>query len=899
MADRSILYRLRAALQGGKVAVAQEIELLSTFIGVITGVNNIEDALRRFDATGVGADLFSFTGAYSAQSSNITEWFGGKQLVRMRCTGRGGSSPGQLNFDLPGTTALNTAFDQLSTLGIEERITFIIEYTGDANSFISIRPRISPSPQIQGTTNILVRSGVAATIEVTRKSGTISDYVFLAIGLVGDVGGGVLGAIRPINPATAVWDASDNGPLPSQVEKGNAFKVVNAPSDGTGRFGEVMYNDDYIVWLGETFTSWSAEPHQWGVISFHDVRRISALEQDFLTEVEVTSVSDRNKIIRGANYADQAGEIRMKLYSTLAGYSAADLNTTGDIDEYQDASSQTAFLAIRLTGVLSAIEDILPTLYVYVEHDSVFTRLLNLQDDFTHEGDFVTESDYLSTTTINYAANDVLRIYVGQVLDRYNIPSLDIYQNNLSDNLQSLINNTHGSGNVDSERLRALESKMDALFPLTPDVTILDEWAGVIGPERTIQIVDITRGYSLIADFRDASTRYESSDVVYDDTGTNVIRYSGLSDNLYRAFGFKVTAPSDQILLWLVDGATLIPFVDMTSAGNFRINSYTTEVGEDEVVRNQFHFLTRSGTEVLAANDGNVSTYTITPFPSNASDTSRMIQIDPDIFVNGNDTQAARGYDINLPATNTAQDRQTLSASVFLGPLYNNRTVDIVIGYTLRVSGSDLIIDFELISAPSDVTIRLDSVAAILNYTAPGATTRVDNFVVLQDDNGDYTFTGENELLITFHPYSISNSMNVVPVVVGSTGDPDELNDLLTPIPGHSFESVEIPDTIDFRTFSPDHFLRHSDLSSLLENRNVQWCYGISRLLDVRDLSITGLVDFTGGLNIDGNQAVSVVTGTAAPTVTPDFVGQIFVDTTSKVIYIASGNGSSGDWVQV
>lgn len=899
MSDRSILYRLRAALQGGKVAVASEVELLQTYIGVITGVNNVEDALRRFDATGVGADLFSFTGTYSATSSNISEWFGGKQLVRMRCTGRGGSPAGQLNFDLPGSTALETAFDQLAALGIEERITFIIEYTGDALSFVSIRPRTSPSPQIQGTTNIIVRSGVAATIEITRTSGIISNYVFLAIGLVGDVGGGVLGAIRPINPATAVWDASENGPLPSQVEKGNAFKVVNAPTDGSGRFNELMYNDDYVVWLGETFTSWSAEPHQWGVINLHDIRRITALEQDFLTDVEITPESERNTILRGANYADQVGEIRMQIYATRAAYTPADLNTNGDIDEYQDPSDQTGYLGIRLPGILSAIQDVLPTLYVYVEHDSVFTRVFNLQDDFTHEGDFVTESDYLATHSINYAANDVLRIYVGQVLDRYTIQSLDIFESNLSDNLQSLINNTHGSGNVDSERLSTLESKMDALFPLTPDVTILDEWAGVVGPERTVQVVEITRGYSLIADFRDSSTRYESSDVVYDDTGSNVVRYTGLGDNLYRAFGFKVTAPADQILLWIVDGATLIPFIDMTVAGNFRVNSYTTEVGEDQVIRNQVHFLTRSGTEVLAANDGNISTYTITPFPTNASDTSRILQIEPDILVNGADTQAGRVYDINIPATNTAQDRQTLSASVYLGPLYNNRTVNIVIGYTLRVSGSDLIVDFSLVSAPSDVTIRMDNVATLLNYTAPGATTRVDNFVTFQDAGGDYTFTGENELLVTFHPYQISNSMSVVPAAVGATGDADELNDVVVPIPGHSFESVEIPETIDFRTFSPEHFLRHSDLTHLLENRNVQWCYGLARLLDVRDLTITGLVDFTGGLNIDGNQAVSVVTGTGIPSVVPDFVGQIFVDTSGKVVYVATGTASSGDWSQV
>ena len=42
-----------------------------------------------------------------------------------------------------------------------------------------------------------------------------------------------------------------------------------------------------------------------------------------------------------------------------------------------------------------------------------------------------------------------------------------------------------------------------------------------------------------------------------------------------------------------------------------------------------------------------------------------------------------------------------------------------------------------------------------------------------------------------------------------------------------------------------------------------------------------------------------ISTGTAAPTSTPTFEGQIFVDTTNDDVYMAKGVASSADWVQV
>ena len=86
------------------------------------------------------------------------------------------------------------------------------------------------------------------------------------------------------------WSAS-GGFLPGSddVLQGYAFRVVNAPSDGSGRFGQVMYNGDWVVWTAATFTQWS-DTGNWIVIAAGDVRRISAVQASFLNTVSQSIV---------------------------------------------------------------------------------------------------------------------------------------------------------------------------------------------------------------------------------------------------------------------------------------------------------------------------------------------------------------------------------------------------------------------------------------------------------------------------------------------------------------------------------------------------------------------------------------------------------------------------------
>jgi len=46
----------------------------------------------------------------------------------------------------------------------------------------------------------------------------------------------------------------------------------------------------------------------------------------------------------------------------------------------------------------------------------------------------------------------------------------------------------------------------------------------------------------------------------------------------------------------------------------------------------------------------------------------------------------------------------------------------------------------------------------------------------------------------------------------------------------------------------------------------------------------------------NGNVLAGVVTGAAIPTITPVYVGQMFIDTTNTKVYIATGTAGSSDW---
>lgn len=429
-----------------------------------------------------------------------------------------------------------------------------------------------------------------------------------------------------------------------------------------------------------------------------------------------------------------------------------------------------------------------------------------------------------------------------------------IVRANVEANLLALID-AHGT----AADISSLETKVNNLFPLTPDVGILNDWSDIYDPIHGAATVDILDGYSRIADYRSDTDRYESAGVIYA-TGTNVITYTGLTNDLHRSFGFKVTAASDKILMWIVDGSTNIPLVDITAAGNIRVNNYTPEEIVDQLVSNQVHFLTRTGgTQIVTTAPGSFARFQIPNFPSGSTQRSRNLEIEVNVYVNGVDTLAGRGVNVEIPVANIAQAKQTIDDNVYLGPLYGNRTVNLTIGYEFVVDGANLVVDLTLESAPSDVTVDFEpSTAAYLTYTAQSVTARVDNFLNLNDGAGDYTFTGEQEFILSMRPViGISGEqtgyLEVVPAAVGADGDIDQLNDTDIRIPTPIWDEIVVADDIEFRTFEADHYFRHSEVAGLLRQRGQKWAYGIARLQTANaGHSITEPVDLATGSTLNG-----------------------------------------------
>lgn len=434
-----------------------------------------------------------------------------------------------------------------------------------------------------------------------------------------------------------------------------------------------------------------------------------------------------------------------------------------------------------------------------------------------------------------------------KIADAVDVETTD--SSDVQSKLDSLSQN-HGGNTGD---LSSLQSKVDALYPLTPDVNILTQWADIYDPSQAVEEVDTVDGYTSLIDFRATDDKFESAGVTYT-AGTGVSEYTGLSDDLHRAFGFQVSAVSNLVLLSIDDGGTLIPFIDMTDTGGtgrFRVNNFIPARAQDEEVTGHVAFATLSaGTGTLSVG-GSDSTYTIPDYPANTTNQTRTADIELDVLINGSSTGAGGGITLTIPNDVTAQSERTATHTFFTG-FPTNRTITATITYEFRVSGMDLVVDLNLDSAPSGITLSVNNLATFQSYTASQIIPRVDQYITLQDAGGDFTFTGEHELLIAFHPRPSSTLMDVVPVVVDSGTTFDQLNDARIAEPSPGFDEIEVPDTIQFRSFLPDHFLVHSDLQTLLGDRATKWSYGLARLNEVTEHAVTEPIDLAVSSKIAG-----------------------------------------------
>ena len=225
--------------------------------------------------------------------------------------------------------------------------------------------------------------------------------------------------------------------------------------------------DNVEVDAGDVMESLASPPdfadvNDWAIIRRALSHPVTALESRFLG-----GVSETSSVSKGVNYADSAGEIRIQLYD-IGGYTPADLNNNGQIDQYSNTANQfNQVIAIRFNNTQAQLTNVLPRLYVDVlSPDGVDRRVFNLSTDFTFQGDFGAESDWLSDTTFNYRADQIIRIFETQNINSYaisnfnaipNIPDGGINEDKLDPVLANIINADQGITHVDRERLDDIE----------------------------------------------------------------------------------------------------------------------------------------------------------------------------------------------------------------------------------------------------------------------------------------------------------------------------------------------------------------------------------------------------------------------------------------------------------
>lgn len=462
--------------------------------GLLRTSQTAQNAFDRIDATGIGAPIFTFTGNYSLQASNISEWFGGRAFQHVQ--GRVGQTNGRRTLTLAGDTAMNSVFDTLNTAGLPEQFQLTISYLGglETSSILSnaltITPRVGGRP-IAGRSSITLGYGDSVTLEITRTAGVLSSYSVVAEGVVTTTSGN---SIDDLEFQNTLWSATEGALLPSAVPKGYAFRIINAPSDGSGRFGVSMHNGDWAVWIGNSFTSW-ATTSDWFVLPAASARRLTAQGQNFL---EAVSEID-NKIDRG--FAEDLGASDALVWLTPATFNTgAFLSPSTDPNnprgsetipyiggrENRNQDGQFTFGSNRFNSFLYV--GITPSFLtregasnidIVIKDNGEEVRRFNLADDFTDISDptnfpegtvdtFVYNpiGDANSAGTINYVTFQTIEVVLTEVQRHFrldadkidatqNIDNLDKTQLNTA--TRALLEAQHGISSEDEAKLSGLE----------------------------------------------------------------------------------------------------------------------------------------------------------------------------------------------------------------------------------------------------------------------------------------------------------------------------------------------------------------------------------------------------------------------------------------------------------
>ncbi|MCH9664957.1 MAG: hypothetical protein K0U41_03825, partial [Gammaproteobacteria bacterium] len=265
--------------------------------GLISGSLNVQEALDRIDTTGVGSQIIPFTGSFIARESNLNDWFRDRQNVTMEHT-RGGSNQIR-TFTLPDIDALNDMFDVLQARNVAQIFTITIGYLGGSTQFINRNALRIQAPNVSALFDrneipTTIAQGSSATFRISRVGGSIGQWDRIGIQETPSS----QDTFGDLEFQRNGWNNADGSFLPSSsdVQKGYTFKVFGSnPNDGSIRAGletlgvtdKVIYDDDWVVWTADSFTSWGNKD-DWFVLAADDVYRISQSSANFLQHVRET-----------------------------------------------------------------------------------------------------------------------------------------------------------------------------------------------------------------------------------------------------------------------------------------------------------------------------------------------------------------------------------------------------------------------------------------------------------------------------------------------------------------------------------------------------------------------------------------------------------------------------------
>lgn len=499
---------------GGAVTAADVSVSNTGLTGIITGSGNVQTALSRIDATGLGAQPRTFTNSFTASYGtlgNQDTWYGGRQTVYL--IGESSTNANRV-FELPDISELNLMFDDLVTRGLGEVYTLTVEYQGGSSSSVvrnsmTVRPPSVSALFDRNELPVTIARGAFVTFRIDRVGASIGSWERVSVGQSQDP----VATFGEVVLQNTAWNNADSSFLPpsGSVLKGYAFPVFGSnPNDGTLRQGLLdggvsdrqIYDGDYVIWTADAFTSW-ADGDNWFVLNRDSLQRMSREQSNFLAQ---TSEID-NRVELGPINAMSAEGVVWLSENPLAEAPfinpSSDSNNPRSGDDYAYIGGRenrdsfglnfqfgqnrfNSYLTVGITPNFANAHNASDIFINIRDDDRNLIQQLNLATDFTLRDDATftnsTYRHYVSNTSINYPFLATIEVVLTQVQEhfRLNPNSVDVTQNvadlqenQLSSDIQDKLNRALPPANTDFSSIEERLSPYKRVTTSTPDVQAL------------------------------------------------------------------------------------------------------------------------------------------------------------------------------------------------------------------------------------------------------------------------------------------------------------------------------------------------------------------------------------------------------------------------------------------